>query len=122
MSPAAAPEAAVRRAAALTGTWSASTYAGRHARFAREAVGEARTGAELAAARAGTGDLAERSSTRVAAVEETRRRSGSAELVLLLGERAYTRDGRRSTRWRVVEATVTRRRAGWVVSRWAAQP
>jgi len=119
---AASPELAARRAAVLTGSWSAATFAARHARFAAEASGPARDEARLAAARARTdAGLPAASQTRVVAIKRIGKAARRRALVLLLRERISDTDATRS-RWRVVEASVVRGARGWSVRRWAPQP
>jgi hypothetical protein len=117
--PARTPEAAARRAAELTTTWTGETAAANYRRLARLTTGEARRDAEATAARLPTDPQldATQSEGSVKAIARTTR----SDLIVVTRE-TLTGDGLRQTRWRVTLARAERHGDGWLLSRWEPQP
>ena len=119
----ASPEAAARRAAELTTTWSSENAARRYAELATIATGPARREAQQTAARLPTDPQLDgtRSEGHVAAVVTRSARNGEHEMLVITRETVRA-DGLVDRRWRVTLASVERRDGGWAVSRWEPQP
>lgn len=117
------PEAAIRRAARLTTTWTSSNAARRYAAFATFAVGAARRQAQEAAARVPTDPQLDRASSdgHVAAVVTTAGTRQGREMLVVTRETVRT-NGLVERSWRVTLASVEHRDGGWVVVRWEPQP
>ena len=119
----ASPEAAARRAAELTTTWTGADAARRYAEFSKFATGAARRQAQEAAARLPTDpQLAGVSSTGQVAAVVTRRAARTERDLLVVTRETVRGDGLVDRRWRVTLASVERRGAGWAISRWDPQP
>jgi hypothetical protein len=117
------PHLAARRAALLTGTWTADSAAPRQERMAAMSVGQARGDALQAAARLPTDrQLAAghaTSSARVAAMAlhgTGRRRSG-----LVVTHERLRVNGAIQERWRVTLVSVVLLDGRWAISRWQPQ-
>jgi hypothetical protein len=117
------PEAAARRAAELTTTWTSANVARRHTEFATFATGAARRRAQEAAARLPTDPQLEGASGegRVIGVLTRAATRSERELLVVTHEKVRA-DGLVDERWRVTLASVKRRRRGWAVVRWDPQP
>lgn len=124
------PEAVVRRAASLTGTWTATTVTDHYNLLARMSIGEARTDARTTAARLPTDRrLTASGSASTATVEaiarqgsERQRRARDGHRLVIVTRERLTADATITVRYRVTLATVVVRRDGWVLSRWEPQP
>ena len=116
-------EAAARRAAELTTTWTSHEAADGYAQLARFSVGEARRQAREAAARLPTDPQLQdtSSSGRVAAIIDRGRRGRRRELLVVTNEtvRAAALVERR---WQITLVVAEQRRRGWVIARWQPQP
>lgn len=117
------PEAAVRRAAKLTTTWTAYTAADRYVQLATFSTGAARRNAREAAARLPTDPHLDGTSShgRVAAIIRRSASRRRRELLVVTHETVRA-DGLVERRWRVTLATIERRSSGWAISRWEPQP
>lgn len=117
------PEAAARRAAELTTTWTSADAARRYAELATFSTGAARRDAHDAAARLPTDAQLEGSSSDGDIAAIITRSAGAHDRELLVVTRETLRaDGLVDRRWRVTLASVERRRGGWALSRWEPQP
>lgn len=119
----ATPEAAARRAAELTTTWTSADAAGRYAELATFAIGAARRQAQEAAARLPTDPQLEGSSSEGEIVAVITRFAGPRHSALVVVTRETLRaEGLVDRRWRVTLASAERRRGGWALARWEPQP